>query len=186
MNLLRVFNPEVFDRLQPYRVTDEALMPEEYRYPDGRWKHDDWFLAKDTTRRSTAYRVPLPFRGDKGTFVKKWMLWDQDYPTARGTRIETRPYTTVHGTFNLPHALVDCAVEDSGWASFSVWLEGAWFPCFKQYRAVHFGRRLAYYSGGLKSDITVSVNSDGSIRSDLMGWWDPPTCSFNKVKGETA
>ena len=156
-------------------------MPEEYRYPNGRWKHDDWAFLKNTTRISTARRVPLPFRQDTGASEKKWMLWDQSYPTARGTIIETRPIWTEHGTFNLPHALVDCAVEGSGWASFSAWLNGEWVPCFKQYRAVHFGRRLAYYSGGLKQDLTVSPNPDGSIRSDIMGWIDPPTCSWNKI-----
>lgn len=40
---------------------------------------------------------------------------------------------------------------------------------------------LAYYSGGLKQDLTCSVRPDGSIRSDVLGWWDPPTCSWNKV-----
>ena len=39
MNLLRAFSPEVFDLCESYRVTDEALMPEEYRAPNGRWKH---------------------------------------------------------------------------------------------------------------------------------------------------
>ena len=83
---------------------------------------------------------------------------------------------------NLPHALIDCAVEDSGWTEFAVWLDGKWVPCFKSYRAIRFGRRLAYYLGGLKFDSTCSIRPDGSIRSDQMGWWDPPTCSFNKIR----
>ena len=94
--------------------------------------------------------------------------------------VKDREYHTVGGVFNLPHALVDCQVEGSGWASFSAWLDGRWVPCFKSYRKVVMGRLLAYYSGGLKSDITVSLKPDGSIRSDLMCWWDPPTCSFKK------
>lgn len=35
-------------------------------------------------------------------------------------------------------------------------------------------------SGGLKQDVTVSVNPDGSVRPDIMGWIDPPTMSWNK------
>lgn len=106
------------------------------------------------------------------------------YPTVPGTRIEDRPITLQGGlTLTLPHALVDCAVEDSGWASFSAYLNGEWVPCMKTYRAIHFGRRLAMYSGGLKPDMTVAILADGSLRSDLMCWFDPPTCSWNKING---
>lgn len=182
MNILRAFNPAVFDLCESYRVTDEALMPEEYRAPNGRWKHDDWTFMRGTTRISTARRVPLPFRQDTGKCEKKWMLWDTGYPASPNLRIEVRPIWTEHGTFNLPHALVDCAVEDSGWSSFAVHIKGEWVPCKKTYRAMHFGRRLAYYSGGLKQDLTVSVNPDGSIRSDLMGWIDPPSLSYNSIR----
>jgi len=180
-SVLRAFDPKVFDLCEPYRTT-EAQMPVEYAFPNGRWKHDDWAMFKDTTRRSTARRVPLPFKGLEGKFEKRWMLWDTNYPTAPDTKIETRTYWTAGGVFNLPHALVDCAIEDSGWASFACYLNGEWVPCFKSYRAIVAGRRLAYYSGGLKQDVTCSVRDDGSIRSDIMGWWDPPTCSFNKIK----
>jgi hypothetical protein len=185
MNLLRAFDPAMFDRLESFRVTDEALMPEEYRIGH-RPLHDDWSILRSTTRKETARRVPLPFKGISGKFKKEWMLWDMSYPTVPLTPIEYRDVWTEHGTFNLPHALIDCAVEDSGWSAFAVYLDGKWVPCFKSYRRITesriFGkRRLAYYSGGLKFDSTCSVRADGSIRSDQMGWWEAPTCSWNKV-----
>lgn len=181
LDIFRAFNPKLYDLCEPYRVTDDALMPEEYR-KGARDKHDDWTLMRSTPRIETARRVPLPFRQDSGVSEKRWMLWDISYPTAPLTPVKDREYHTVGGVFNLPHALVDCQVEGSGWASFSAWLDGRWVPCFKSYRKVVMGRLLAYYSGGLKSDITVSLKPDGSIRSDLMCWWDPPTCSFKKIK----
>ena len=177
--IARIIDPKVFDLCEPYRVADDALMPAEYRR-GARERHDDWAFMRGTTRISTARRVPLPFRQDTGKCEKKWMLWDTSYPASPDLRIETREYCTAGGDFMLPHALIDCQVEDSGWASFLAYLNGEWVPCFKSYRAIHFGRRLAYYSGGLKSDITVSVNADGSIRSDVMGWIDPPTCSWTR------
>ena len=180
LDIFRAFNPKLYDLCEPYRVTDDALMPAEYR-KGARDKHDDWAVMRSTPRIETARRVPLPFRQDSGVCEKRWMLWDTCYPATPGTLIETREYRTVGGVFNLPHALVDCQIEGSGWASFSAWLDGRWVPCFKSYRKVIMGRLLAYYSGGLKQDLTVGFNPDWSIRSDVMGWWEPPTCSWNRV-----
>lgn len=183
--MLRLFDPKVYDLCESYRVTDEALMPEEYRQ-DHRPLHDDWAFLKSTTRMSTARRVPGPFKQISGASEKKWVLWDTSYPTVPGTPIELREYYTVYGAFQLPHALIDYAVEDSGWTAFAVYLNGEWVPCFKSYRAITdsriFGkRRLAYYSGGLKFDSTCTVRPDGSIRSDQMGWFEPPTLSWKEI-----
>jgi hypothetical protein len=52
-------------------------------------------------------------------------------------------------------------------------------PVFTQYRKVVLGRLFAHYSGGLKQDLTVTLQPDGSIKSDIMGWWDPPSTSWN-------
>lgn len=180
VNLLRAFNPALYDLCEPYRVTDDALMPEEYR-KGAREFHDDWAILRNITRISTARRVPLPFRQDTGACEKRWMLWDTNYPPSPYLHIEDREYHTSGGVFKLPHALVDCQVEGSGLATFSAYLSGRWVPCFKSYRRVHFGRLLAYYSGGLKQDLTVGFNPDWSLRSDVMGWWDPPSVSWNRL-----
>ena len=183
-SILRLMDPKVFDLIQRYRVTDDAMMPFAYQKanPQGRPLHDDWFLARGTPRIETAYRVPLPFKQIGGKSEKRWVLWDGTYPTSPGTPIEYKDYHTVHGKFSLPHALIDCAVENSGWSEFAVWIDGEWHPCFRSYRKMVLGRRLAYYSGGLKCDVTVGVNPDGSIRSDLMGWLEFPTCSWLKER----
>jgi hypothetical protein len=181
-SLLHAFDPKTYDAIQPYRVKDDALMPLAYQRPAGRFLHDDWAVFKDTPRISTAYRVPLPFRQDSGASQKKWMLWDPSYPASPGLAIEVRPIWTEWGTFNLPHALVDQAIEGSGSASFSAWINGEWTPVFKSYRRALFGRLLAAYSGGLKQDVTVTPQPDGSIKSDIMGWWDPPSLSWNVTK----
>lgn len=180
MNILRAFNPKVYDLCDPYRVTRDEDMPEEYRQGH-RPLHDDWFFGEFVCRMDTARRVPLPFRQDTGDCEKRWMLWDPSYPASPNLRIENREYRTAGGVFNLPHALVDCQVEGSGLATFSAYLNGQWVPCFKSYRKVIAGRLLAMYSGGLKADITVSVRPDGSLRSDIMGWWDPPSLSWNRI-----
>ena len=182
--VLRALDPKVYDAVQSYRVTDDKLMPIAYRklwVPQGRFLHDDWAIGSGTPRIETAYRVPLPFRQDSGASQKKWMLWDPSYPASPGLQIEVRPIWTEWGTFNLPHALVDQQIEGSGAASFSAFIGGVWMPVFTSYRKVIFGRLLAQYSGGLKQDVTVTPQSDGSIKSDIMGWWDPPSLSYNKV-----
>ncbi len=129
----------------------------------------------------TAYRVPLPFKQTRGLSVKNWVLWDLSYPQSPGLQIELRGIWDGEKTQRLPHALIDSAVEDAGIAEFSAWLNGQWCPVFTQYRRVILGRRMAYYSGGLKQDTTVVPMLDGSIKSDLMGWFEFPTCSFNKL-----
>ncbi len=172
-SFLRAMSPKVYDLVQKYRVTVDALMPLAYQnIPGGRPLHNDWAIFKDTPRMSTAYRVPLPFKQTKGACEKRWMLWDPSYPASPGLQTEVRAdgYT---------YALVDCAVEGSGAAEFSAWLGDCWVPVFTSYRRVIFGRLLASYSGGLKQDVTVVPMPGGLVKSDLMGWWDPPSVSYN-------
>lgn len=179
---MRAMNPRVFDAVQSCRVTDDKQMPIAYQnIPGGRPLHNDWAVFKDTPRISTAYRVPLPFRMDSGVKEQKWMLWDTNYPASPDLKIEVRSYTTSWGTLQLPHALVDCAKEGSGGAAFSAYINGQWMPVFTSYRKVIFGRLLAQYSGGLKQDLTVTPQPDGTLKSDIMGWWDPPSLSYNAV-----
>lgn len=177
---MRAFDPKVYDMIQSYRVTDEKLMPLSYQSGD-RPLHNDWALFKDTKRIDTAYRVPLPFKQTSGASVKRWMLWDPSYPASPGLEIAGRPIWDGVKTQTLPHALIDCSLEGAGAASFSAYINGNWVPVFKSYRRVICGRLLAHYSGGLKQDFTVSPLIDGGIRSDVMGWWDPPTLSWNAV-----
>lgn len=179
--VLRAFDSGNYDLVQPYRVKDDALMPLAYRRPAGRFLHDDWAVFKDTPRISTAYRVPLPFKQVQGSCSPQWLLWDPSYPASPNLRIENRDYSTAWGVINRPHALVDQAVEGSGYATFAAWLDGKWVPVFQSYRKVIFGRLLAKYTGGLKQDVTVTPQPDGSIKSDIMGWWDPSSLSYNKV-----
>jgi hypothetical protein len=108
------------------------------------------------------------------------MLWDLSYPQSPNLRIETREIWDGVKNQMLPHALVDCAVENGGYAAFAVWLGDRWVPCFQSYRKRIFGRNYAQYTGGLKSDVTVVPMPDGSVKSDLMGWWDPPSVSWTK------
>jgi hypothetical protein len=150
----------------------------------GRPLHDDWGIMSTNpilmflqpwqkiTRMSTAYRVPLPLKQTKGLCFPQWMLWDPSYPASPGLKTEIRAdgYT---------YALVDCAVEGSGASEFSAFINGAWKPVFTQYRRMIFGRLLAHYSGGLKGDVTVTPQPGGAIKSDIMGWWDPPSLSYN-------
>jgi hypothetical protein len=183
---LRAFSPQIFDAVQAYKVTDDTLMPWAYQHanPQGRPYHDDWGIMSSNPvlialqpfqkipRIETAYRVPLPLKQTKGLCSQQWMLWDPSYPASPGLKTEIRAdgYT---------YALVDCAVEGSGASEFSAFINGAWKPVFTQYRRMIFGRLLAHYSGGLKGDVTVTPQPGGAIKSDIMGWWDPPSLSYN-------
>lgn len=181
--LLRQFAPATYDAIQTYRVTSDAQMPLAYQnIPGGRPLHDDWAVGQDTPRIQTAYRVPLPFKLVSGACAKQWVLWDTSYPASPDLQIEVRPIGDANGkTWNLPHALIDTQIEGSGLATFAAWLNGAWVPCFQSYRKVIFGRLYASYTGGLKQDVTVAPLLDGTIKSDIMGWWDPPSVSYNKI-----
>lgn len=180
--LLRTMDPTTYDAVQAFRVTDDALMPWDYQTanPAGRPLHDDWAIFQDTPRIATAYRVPLPFKLVKGDNAPQWMLWDPSYPASPGLVVETRPIWNGVATVQCPQALVDCAVEDSGYATFAVWLGGKWVPCFQTYRKKILGREYAQYTGGLKQDVTVTFDQNLNPKSDLMGWWDPPSVSWTK------
>ncbi len=178
-------DPKTFDLCEGFRVTNDKLMPLAYQQfsdPPGRFLHDDWAIFKSTRRMDTIRRIPLPLKGTKGLFVKRWVLWDPSYPKSPEIVLIVRPIWDGEKEQLLPHALIDCAVEDSGWAEFSAWLDGEWRPVFKQYRRVVMGRRLAYYSGGLKQDTTAVPMLDGTVKSDLAGWFEFPTCSWTAVK----
>lgn len=180
-SLLRAFDPAVYDAVQNYRVVSDKLMPLAYQnVPGGRPLHDDWAVGQGTPRIETAYRVPLPFKQISGAREQKWMPWDPSYPASPGLQVEDRPIWDGVKTQTIPHALVDCAVEGSGWAQFAVYVGGKWVPCFTSYRKVVFGRLLAKYSGGLKQDLTVAFDASYNVKSDVMGWWDPPSLSYNK------
>lgn len=179
--MLRFLDPSVYDSIQTlYRVYDESFLPWAYRRanPNGRPLHDDWAIFKSTPRMETAYRIPLPFRLVSGECEKRWMLWDMNYPASPGLQIEDRDVWDGVKTQRLPHALIDCAVEGSGLSCFSAWIGGEWVQVFKSYRKRVFGRLLAAYTGGLKQDLTVSFDENYNIKSDLMGWWDPPSLSW--------
>lgn len=175
--ILRALDSEVYDLVQVYRVKDDSQMPAEYQ-KGARDKHDDWAVFKDTLRIDTAYRPALPFKQISGVKRRKDILWDPTYPTSPGHEIFYKDYYTSEGKFSLPHITVDDA--GPGWATFAVYINGEWVPCFKQYHDVWFGKRLSYYSGGLKQDLTVGFNKDWSLRSDVMAWWDPPSASWIK------
>lgn len=193
MNLLRAFNPKLWDILQPFKAK-ESEMPWAYQRanPKGRPLHDDWGVMgalpwlqpwQKIARRDCAYRVPLPFRQIEGASEKRWVLWtqDMDYPTAPGTLIQTRPIWGNGKRYDLRHALVDVGIGE-GWRTFAAFIGGAWVPCFREYHRRIFGRRFAYYNG-LKQDITVSLEADGSTKSDLMAWFPEVSTSWIKTEG---
>ncbi len=194
-NILRLFNPRLYDLIQPYRVTDDRLMPWAYQEANkfGRTKHDDWGIVssnqfvkalqpwQNVRRMDCAYRIPLPFRiyGDV-KIEERWILWDLGYPTAPGTRVEFREYRTAHGTFSLPHALVE--YPGYGRADYSAFIGGEWVPrVFTKYTGKYFGRRLSWYKG-LHQDLHVSPPADahGLIQSDLMTYFPEFALSFVK------
>lgn len=186
--------PALYSRLQKLGHPTEEQMPWAYQVanPQGRPLHNDWGIMSNNpiltalqpyqkiTRRECAYRVQLPFKCLSGPTIKKWLLWDLNYPTVPGTPIEIRPIWNGEETLHLPHALVD--VADLGATSWAVLIDGGWVECFYQYSTTFFGRRFLYYHG-LKQDLTVSPpNGQDPMRSDLMAWFPEASMSLIKVK----
>lgn len=175
--LFRLLNPSLFDALQPYAVTSEDQMPEEYRFPNGRWKHDDWFIGKNIRRRDCAYRAPLPFGIKSGDFTFEWLLFDVAYPLAPGFETMIDPFD---GQF-----YVKTPRGGYGLVTYTAWIGGEWRVVFRKYtRAfVIFGKRyrLSWY-WGLHQDNHVSPpdSKTGKIRSDLMAWFPEFALSFIK------
>ncbi len=174
MNWFRVlswlFNPWIYRLIQSYRVTDEALMPEEYRYPTGRYLHDDWAIFKSVRRRECAYRVPLPYRGKSGSFHTEWMLFDPAYPLSPG--VETK---TVDG---LLYVLTDRA--DYGFNSYEAFINGEWRVVFWKYTGIWFGKRLSWYYGLHQDNHVSAPTATRGIRSDLMCWFPETAASWVK------
>lgn len=168
--VFRLLDPALYDAIQPYRVTDDALMPEEYR-EGHRPLHDDWAVFKNVRRMDCAYRVPLPFKVIGGNFHREWMLFDPFYPLAPGHKSEIRDD-------GLMYVLTDRG--DYGLVTYAAFIAGAWRPCFKKYTGMWFGKRLSWYKG-LHQDNHVSPPENGrGIRSDLMCWFPEIACSWVK------
>lgn len=168
----RALDPKLYDLIQPYRVKDDALMPEEYRAsnPKGRPLHDDWALFKSVRRMDCAYRVPLPFKVTKGSFRQEWMLFDPSYPMSPD--VETKVED------GLTYVLTDRG--DYGLVEYSAFIGGRWRPVFWKYTRVILGKRLSWYKG-LHQDNHVSPPSAPSgFRSDLMCWFPELACSWVK------
>ena len=191
MNLLRAFDPALYDLIQQFRFTDDTLMPWAYQTanPQGRPLHNDWGIMgafpalqpfQKIPRIECAYRMPLPFKQISGQCNKQWMLWDPSYPASPGLQTQMMDIWDGEKTQHLLHALVDQQVEDSGWATFAGWINGKWVPCFSSYRAKVIERRFAYYKG-LKMDVTVMPNLDGTVRSDIMAWFPEISTTWNKL-----
>lgn len=178
MNLLRAFDPALYDLCEPYRVTDEALMPEEYRFPDGRYTHDDWFFGKNILRKDCAYRVPLPFKVIEGPHHEEWIPFAEDYPMSPDTQTKRMDVWTVNGVVkDVLHVLADYG--DHGLVKYAAFISGEWRHVFTKYTGLWFGKRLSWY-WGLHQDLCVSWRADLSTRSDLMAWFPEVACSWVK------
>jgi len=164
--IARALDPKLYDLIQPYRVRDEALMPEEYR-EGHRPLHDDWAMFKSVRRMDCAYRVSLPFKVISGAFHRDWMLFDPAYPMSPGmeTKVEN----------GLTYVLTDRG--DYGIVKYAAFIRGEWRHVFTKYTGKWFGKRLSWYKG-LHQDNTVSFHGDGSLRSDLMCWFPEIACSW--------
>jgi hypothetical protein len=166
-----LLDPSLYDSIQKYRVVDDAMMPEEYRFsnPKGRPYHDDWFFGKKIRRMDCAYRIPLPFKVIGGSFRREFMLFDPSYPLAPGMETKTEN--------GLTYVLTDRG--NYGLVTYAAFIDGEWKSCFQRYTGKWFGKRLSWYHG-LHQDNTVSIRPDGSIRSDLMCWFPELACSWVK------
>jgi len=168
--MAKLIDPILYDLIQPYRVKDDSLMPEEYRFsnPKGRPLHDDWAIFKGVRRMDCAYRIPLPFKVTGGAFRQEWMLFDPAYPMS--------PSCEVKVVDGLTYVLTDRG--NYGLITYSAFIGEKWRPVFVKYTGKWFGKRLSWYKG-LHQDNHVSPPENGrGIRSDLMCWFPEQACSW--------
>lgn len=170
---------KLYQEIQPYRITDEALMPYAYssKNPQGRPYHGDWALFKKTRRMDTAYKVPMPFRKVAGTQEPIWTAWNGSYPIAPDTQIQVRPYYTDKGeTIDMPHVLTMHPVYDKGWSRQEAFINGRWQEVYYSSSRQFLGNRLTYYYG-LKLDPHIT---------DCMAWFPELSGSIKWVKKSTS
>ena len=171
--LARLLDPKLYDLIQPYRVTDDALMPEEYR-EGHRPLHDDWAIFKSVRRMDCAYRVPLPFRVKRGEMRREWLLFDLSYPLSPDVPVEFRD--------GRPWVLTDRG--GYGLVVYEAFVAGQWREVFKKYtRAFTIFKtryRLSWYKGLHQDNHVSPPDASGNTRSDLMTWFPEIAASFVK------
>lgn len=193
MSIFKAFiSRDLYERLEKYRPT-EAQMPWAYQVanPDNRSKHGDWFTLKNTPRIEGARRAPYPQRIKSGLRERKYYPLDPTYPLAPGAIIENRTVQLVTGeVYSVPHILIDDAVDGGGWTVFEAYIDGEWRESCKRYSKMitkfdweskKFVPAMFKHYQGFKCDTTVVVNPDGSLKSDVLGWIEPPTFSWNRI-----
>jgi hypothetical protein len=191
--ILWLCNPKLYNAIQPYKVTEDALMPWAYQFanPNGRPYHNDWGVMSSNPilkffqpfqkirRMDCAYRIPLPFKCTSGAKTQSWVMWNKSYPLSPDTQIEYRNVETSQGVLNLPFVLIDEGIDGAGWTTWSGYINGQWVECFKRYSVYIFGKRLAYYNG-LKPDVLTLIDENGKPKSDNMVWF--PEISISYIK----
>ena len=186
-----LFNPRLYKLIQQYHFIDDKLMPLAYQnIPGGRPLHNDWGFMTSSgilkwlqpwqriTRISTSYRIPLPFKIVKGENKPAYRVWDMSYPQSEGVKVQSLPVGTPGGTYTLPMALTDDS--GAGLVTWAGYMGGKWINCFWTYRGTWFGKSLQFYYG-IQQDLTVSVNDDGTIKSDLMCYFPGLSVSYTKL-----
>lgn len=193
MNLLRSYNPKVYDALQAHKVVRDEDMPYAYQFanPQGHPRRNDLglmvdnpnsFLAKiqpwqDIPRMEFFYTPPLPFRIKVGKKDEIKQIIDPSYPLAPGTSIFYEDVYTAGGKFRLPHVMVDQAGD--GFTQWEGYLGGQWVDCFWRYHKSVLGKRFSSYSGA-RPDYAVGFNSDWTIRPDTGVWFPDVSASWVK------
>jgi hypothetical protein len=195
MNILRtICGGELYDALEPYRVTRDQDMPWAYQFanPNGRpYANDIGIMTKNpilkalqpwqsVRRMDKARRSPYPFIITKGEKVKNWYPLDPTYPLAPGTIVEVRPYCVGGNTHNIPHVLIDDAVDGAGWTQYQAFIGGRWRNAYRRYSRRVGSYMLKHYQG-YKCDTTVDVKPDGTIFSDVMGWICEYSLTFTRL-----
>ena len=129
---------------------------------DGRTKHEDWVILKNTPRIDTAYPVPLPFRLKAGNGKPVLMsVANDDYPIVPGTEIVMKEAWDSKLGCNrvMRHVMTMMSVhplEVGGprvvWSRQEAFIGGEWTECFFTMSANIFGSKWLWYGPGLKVD----------------------------------
>lgn len=156
---------DLYNKLETYRLTNDAQMPFVYQKLHGRYLHDDWFTFKDTPRFDCARRVPIPYKIIEGICTKEWLDFDPNYPLSPD--METR--RTADGVFQV---LTDRG--GYGMVKYAAFIENEWIHVFKKYTKAYTILGTRY-----RHSWYVGLHQDNNPQ-DLMCWIEPFAMSFVK------
>lgn len=183
LSIYRLADRELFDLIQPYRITKDSDMPWVYQFanPQGRPYHEDHGIKttnpilkalqpwQSVRRMDTAYKLPQPYRIFEGPKQLCRIPFKEGYPLSPGTRFEYGDPTQGEDPKQL---FIWAEYGLYGLCKYEAYIPhlDKWVHVFTKYTGKFFGKRLSWYAGVHQDQHSV----------DAMCYYPEFACSFVK------